>query len=352
MIKVLITDDSPVVRGYLKYILGSDDSIEVIGLANNGLEAVDMVAEMKPDVVTMDIHMPRMDGFEATRKIMETNPVPIVICSASWNPEEVDKTFRTMEAGAVAALEKPRGMGHPDSDDSVRLLLRTVKAMADVKVVRRWARKKETGKEKPQPAVTKEKRKAKQTGESEVEVVAIGASTGGPMALQTILSGLANSFSVPILIVQHIAPGFLAGLGTWLTNSTKYQVVVPEDGETLQAGKAYLAPDGYQLGVKKGNKVSLRQDPPENNLRPAVSYLFRSVAEVYGKRGAGVILTGMGKDGAAELKLIADKGGLTIAQDKETAVVHGMPGEAIRLGAALYVESLGNISSRLKKLVN
>ncbi len=359
MIKVLITDDSPVVRGYLKYILSSDKDIQVIGEARNGKEAVERVQEEKPDVVTMDIHMPQMDGFEATRRIMETNPVPIVICSASWNPEEVDKTFRTMEAGAVAALEKPRGMGHPDSDSSVKTLLRTVKAMADVKVVRRWSKKKRE--QHPPRPVSPSPQPARQVSRTVVpavlpskgiQVVAIGASTGGPMALQTILSGLPADFKVPVLIVQHIAPGFLAGLGSWLTTSTGYQVVVPEDGEAMIPGTAYLAPDDFQLGVRGEHKILLRQDPPENNLRPAVSYLFRSVAEKYGKNSLGVLLTGMGKDGAAELKQIADAGGITIAQDKATSIVHGMPGEAIRLGAATHVESIQNISEKLKTLVN
>ena len=346
MIKVLITEDSPVVRGFLEYVLNRDPDIEVIGMAKNGEEAVQMVLKNKPDVITMDIHMPRMDGFEATRKIMETDPVPIVICSASWNPEEVDKTFRTMEAGAVAALEKPRGMGHPNSEASVRELLNTIKAMSGIKVVRRWAKYRQVGKSTAVPS--KESRKP---SASELKLVAIGASTGGPLVLQSILSGFSKSFPVPVMIVQHIAMGFLSGLVDWLNKTTHFPVHIVKDGERLAPGKAYLAPDDYHLGVVKKNKVVLSKSKPENNLRPAVSYLFRSVAEVYGDQALGVLLTGMGKDGAKELKMIKDKGGMTIVQDHETSVVHGMPGEAMKLGAHRMVLPSDKIAKKICELV-
>jgi len=346
MIKVLITEDSPVVRGFLEYVLNRDPDIEVIGTARNGEEAVQMASKNKPDVITMDIHMPRMDGFEATRKIMETNPVPIVICSASWNPEEVDKTFRTMEAGAVAALEKPRGLGHPDSETSVRELLNTVKAMSGIKVVRRWAKYRKL--EKTETTPTKENSK---TTDSDIKLVAIGASTGGPLVLQSILAGISKDFPVPVMIVQHIAMGFLTGLVDWLNKTSHFPVHIVKDGERLEPGKAYLAPDDYHLGVRKRDRVVLSKSEPESNLRPAVSYLFRTVASVYGNQVLAVLLTGMGKDGAKELKDIKDKGGLTIAQDRETSVVHGMPGEAIKLGAASMVLPSGKIAEQINKLV-
>lgn len=348
MIKVLITEDSPVVRGYLEYILNSDPDIQVVGMAKDGEEAVRMVAENKPDVITMDIHMPKMDGFEATRKIMETNPVPIVICSASWNPEEVDKTFRTMEAGAVAALEKPGGIGHPQSEASIRELLQTVKMMSEVRVVRRWARLRKEKKDSgiPTPKISKSP-----MVDLDIKLVAIGASTGGPLVLQTILSNLPKHFLVPIVIVQHIAMGFLQGLGDWLSKTTSFPVHIATDGERLQPGAAYLAPNGFQMGVCRRSKVMLSEGNPENNLCPSISYLFRSVAKAFGKNGIGVLLTGMGRDGAEELKLLKEKGAMTIAQDEESSVVHGMPGEAIRLGAPTYVLPPKKIAEKLEFLV-
>jgi len=347
MIRVLITEDSPVIRGYLEYILNSDPEIEIVGTAKDGTEAVEMVALKKPDVVTMDIHMPKMDGFEATRKIMETNPVPIVIVSASWNPDEVDKTFRTMEAGAVAALEKPRGIGHPESETSVKELIQTVKLMSEVKVVRRWATLR---KMKLAPEPIKEEKPEPKISDLDIKLVAIGASTGGPLVLQNILSRLPENFPVPVGIVQHIAPGFLPGLGDWLNKTTNFPVQIAAKGTHLLPGNAYLAPDGFQMGVDKTCRVVLGSKKPEHNLCPSVSYFFRSVANNLGGGSIVVLLTGMGKDGAEELKLLKEKGGLTIAQDKESSVVHGMPGEAIKLGAAKYILPPDKIAEKLKSL--
>ncbi|MBN1781636.1 chemotaxis-specific protein-glutamate methyltransferase CheB [bacterium] len=346
MIKVLITEDSPVVRGYLQYVLNSDPDIEVIGIAENGEEAVRMVELNKPDVVTMDIHMPKMDGFEATRQIMETNPVPIVICSASWNPEEVDKTFRTMEAGAVAALEKPRGMGHPDSEASVRELLQTIKLMAGVKVVRRWSKSRTK-----KPAAAPVKVAEEVPKDLEYKLVVMGSSTGGPMVLQNILAGLPNDFPLPIMIVQHIAPGFLNGLGEWLSRTTNLQVHIAQKDELVEPSKVYLAPDGFQMGISASGRVQLTEGRGEYTLCPAVSHLFQSALKTYGKQVIGVLLTGMGRDGADELKALRDRGAITIAQDKESSVVHGMPGEAIKLGGATYVLGCSQVPKKLTELV-
>lgn len=348
MIKVLITEDSPVVRGYLKYILDSDPEIEVVGVAKDGEEAVAMVEQSKPDVVTMDIHMPKMDGYQATRKIMETSPVPIVICSASWNPEEVDKTFRTMEAGAVAALEKPRGMGHPDSEASVSELLKTVKLMSGVKVVRRWAKDRKKAASKREKIPTKPEERV--TAAHNIKLIAMGSSTGGPLVLQTIISGLPKNFPIPMVIVQHIAPGFLSGLAEWLDRTTGYPVQIAENDETVKPGRVYLAPDGFQIGIDKSLKVHLNDEEPKQSLCPSVSHFFESVARNLGKQSVGVLLTGMGRDGARELKSLRDLGAITIAQDKETSVVHGMPGEAIKIGGASLVLPSTQIAEKIVEL--
>ncbi|MBN1894813.1 chemotaxis-specific protein-glutamate methyltransferase CheB [bacterium] len=348
MIKVLITEDSPVVRGYLKYIFESDPDIQVVGTAEDGEKAVEMVKLHQPDVVTMDIHMPKMDGFQATRKIMETNPVPIIICSASWNPEEVEKTFKTMEAGAVAALEKPRGMGHPDSQESVQELIKTVKLMSGVRVVRRWSKGRGVRHGGEAPVV----RTVEVPGDRrDIRLVAVGASTGGPLVLQTLLSGLPRNFPVPIAIVQHIAPGFLSGLGEWLTRTTGFPVHIASQGEHLQSGHAYLAPDGFQMSLDKSFKTLLSGNTKEYTLCPSVSYFFKSLIPVFRDKMAGVLLTGMGRDGADELKLMKDAGALTIAQDKETSVVHGMPGEAIKIGGAVFVLPSDKIAGKIVHLV-
>lgn len=329
MIKVLVVEDSLVVREFLVAILGSDPGIQVVGVARDGEEALDAVRRTRPDVVTMDIHMPRLNGLEATRRIMETDPTPIVIVSGSDNAQEVVTTFDAMEAGALAVLRRPSGPGHPEHDATARELVQTVKLMAEVKVVRRWPRRK-SGEPVPRAADM-----AQEPGK--LRIVAIGASTGGPPVLQTILAALPKHFPAPVVIVQHMAAGFSRGFMEWLAQTSALPVQLATHGELLLPGHVYLAPDEVQMKVLRGERVALTTDEPENGLRPSVSYLFRSVAEVYGRDAIAGLLTGMGRDGAQELRLLKDKGAVTFAQDKQSSVVHGMPGEAIRLDAAMLV---------------
>ncbi len=346
MIRVLIVDDSAVVRDLLKHILSSDTEIVVIGEAKDGLEAVELVAKHKPDVVTMDINMPRLNGFEATRQIMEKNPVPIVIVTASWDPNDVGKTWQAMDAGAVAALEKPGYSTDEDYKKNSEHMVDTVKLMSQVKVIRRWAPNKVRN--TPSDLLTKIKPEhlSRQCG-----IVAIGASTGGPPVIKELLAALPSDFSAPIVIVQHIARNFTTGFAEWLDHSTPLKVKVAKHADPLELGAVYVAPDGLQMKVDFSSHVVLTNDPPENGLRPSVSYLFRSVANVFGNRAVGILLTGMGRDGANELKILKDKGAITIAQDKETSVVHGMPGEAIKIGGASHIAPSHKIAGLLLRLV-
>lgn len=345
-IDVLVVEDSPVMREFLVHILTSDPGIRVIETATNGEEAIQAVSHRKPDVITMDVHMPQMNGLDATRRIMETSPTPIVVVSGSSGREELSGTFRALEAGALAVVEKPPSLGHPRHQEMARDLIQTVKLMSEVRVVRRWPRR--------EPAVSPA-HPAKETRlepvPAEVKLVAIGASTGGPVVLQTILSRLPKNLPVPIGIVQHIAPGFTQGLADWLAQSCGFPVHVAVQGEYLLPGHAYIAPDCFQMKVEAGNRIALSTDKPENGHRPSVSCLFRSVATAMGRNAIGVLLTGMGKDGAEELRLMKAKGAVTIAQDRETCVVPGMPGEAVNLGAADYVLSPGRIAEAIGSLV-
>ena len=346
-IKVLVVEDSPVARTLLIHTLTSDPEIKIAGCAADGEEAIVMASRDKPDVVTMDIHMPKLDGFETTRRIMETEPLPIVIVSSSYNPADVKMTFQALEAGAVAAVEKPPGIGDPNYAKLARKLIETVKAMSEVRVVKRWTRARRAARPEPLPIREPE---LKPRGE-DIEIVAIGASTGGPPVLHRILAALPKPFPVPILIVQHISAGFVQGLASWLEQAAAISVRIASDGDQPQPGIAYLAPDGCQMQVDSRGRLRCAAGEQENGARPSVSCLFRSVAEVFGKRAAGVLLTGMGKDGAQELKLIRDRGGVTIAQDKESCVVHGMPGEAVRIGAAEYVLPPERIAATLRSAV-
>lgn len=345
-IRVLVVEDSAVMSEFLSNILNSDPALRVIGRARDGMEALQAVRSLKPDVVTMDITMPVMDGYEATRRIMETDPVPIVVVSVSVHPKELATTFRALEAGALAAVQKPAGIGHPDHEEMSKALVQTVKLMSEVKVVRRWpvSRKKVPGLSGI-PSIDRYC-----PGAKDIEIIAMGASTGGPAVLQTILSGLPENLAVPVLIVQHISPGFIHGFAESLANSCKLSVSVPSNGEALHPGHIYLAPDSVHMGIGAGRRILLAPDSPENGVRPSISYLFRSVANVFGAKVAGVLLTGMGKDGAEGLKCMREKGAVTIAQDEPSSVVFGMPAEAIRLEAATHIFSPDQIGSFLAEL--
>ncbi len=347
-INVLVAEDSTVTRMFLVHLLDSDPQIRVIGAVNDGQAALDFVKKNKPDVVLMDIHMPRLDGFEATRRIMETQPVPIVICSATAKTKDVVITFQAMEAGAIACIEKPLGREHGDFEAMAAHLLETVKLMSEVKVVRRTARSQPA----PLPAAHPTQAAKWQRAPAEIKLIGIGTSTGGPPVLQTILAGLPKDFPAPVLVVQHIAHGFLAGMAEWLNQTTGLQIHLASYGTTPLPGHVYLAPDDFHMGIGANGHILLTKEEPENHLRPAVSFLFRSLAAAYGPNALGVLLTGMGKDGAAELKLMRDKGAITIAQDRESSVVHGMPGEAIALGGATHVVPADKIADALVALVN
>lgn len=349
MIRVLVVEDSPTVREFLLQILCSDPAIEVVATAETGEEALEAVERFRPDIVTMDIHMPRMNGFDATRRIMETHPTPIIIVSGTADATDTAKAFRAIESGALAVLSKPAGVGHPGHQQSSAELVRIVKLMSEVKVVRRWPRYR-PAEIVPEATLCKEIRL--QTSRSQPRIVAIGASTGGPPVLQTILAALPRNFPIPVLIVQHIAAGFTQGLVEWLAQSSSLSVQIPTHGQSVLPGHVYVAPDGLHMAVGADGHVQLGLDEPENGLRPSVACLFRSVANAYGPSAVGVLLTGMGKDGAWELKLMKEQGAVTIAQDRETSVVHGMPGEAIRLGGATYVLPPEKIRAALASLAS
>ena len=346
MIRLLVVEDSQVVQELLNYIFSSDPEIKIVGTAKDGFEALEKAVLLKPDIITMDFNMPNMNGVEATKKIMSSNPIPIVIISGSFETKQVELTFNAIDAGALAVLPKPSSPNHPDFDNMAKELISAVKAMAEVKLVRRWA--------KPDNASNVNGLKIIESYQNipKIKVIAMGASTGGPIVLQKILSGLPKNMPVPVLIVQHMSEGFIQGFIEWLNHTSSIHVQLGRQGEIPLPGHAYVAPDGLHMGIDKNGRINLVNDNPINGLRPTVSYLFRSVANVLGKNVIGVLLTGMGADGAEELKLMKEKGAVTIVQDKESSVVFGMPGEAVKIGAETYILSPENIISLLTQLTN
>jgi two-component system chemotaxis response regulator CheB len=349
IVRVLVVEDSRAVRELLIHVLSSDPEITVVGVSGSGEEAIEAVKQLKPDVVTMDIHLPKMNGFDATRRIMETCPTPVVIVSGSANMREATTAIRATQAGALAVVPKPAGQGLRGHEDRAAKLVEAVKLMSEVKVLTRWTRP-------PRGSAVREESPVVQIelahSAAEFQVVAIGASTGGPPVLQTILSRLPKDFPLPVLVVQHMADGFIQWFVDWLAQECAVRVQVAADGDLILPGHVYFAPDGAHMNVGMGGRLRLTKDDPENGLRPSVSHLFRSVANAYSKNAIGVLLTGMGKDGARELKLMRDEGAVTLVQDKASSVVHGMPGEALSLHAASYVLSPDQIAEAVISLVN
>jgi two-component system chemotaxis response regulator CheB len=338
MIRVLVAEDSAVTRELLMLLLSEDPALSVVATARNGREATRLAARLRPDVVLMDVHMPELDGYEATRWIMENVPTPIVMMSASTAADETTMALEALRVGAVTLLAKPPGPGHPDHVPLARELIETVKLMAEVKVIRRRS------------AVARERRPPPVPHGRRARLVAIGASTGGPQVLAQILADLPRDLACPILVVQHIAPGFVAGLARWLGEETALAVKLAEQHEGALPGIVYLAPDGHQMAVDRHGRIRL-SGGSENGFCPSISYLFRTAAESFGAAAVGVLLSGMGADGAEGLRRMRDAGAITVAQDKDTSVIFGMPGEAVRLGAATHVLPPARVASLIRSLV-
>lgn len=332
-------------RELLVSLLSSDLAIRVVATADNRDTAIKAVSRHRPNVIAMGIHVPGMDVLDAARRIMETTPTPIVIVSDDHDPKEVAVARVAMEAGAVAFLRRPIGIGHLDHDPTARELLQIVKLMSEVKVIRRWPQTQhEASAQLPiRMGLAGETTKAR--------VVAIGASTGGPAVLKTIIASLPKDFSTPVLIVQHMATGFVGGFIDWLKESSSLPIHLATHNAPILPGHVYIAPDSFHMKVESGDRVALITDEPEHGLRPSVSYLFRSVAEVYGRYAIAGLLTGMGRDGAEELLLLKEKGAVTFAQDKDSSVVYGMAGEAVRLDATTLVLTPERIAPVLTHLV-
>ncbi len=352
MIRVLVVDDSPTARALLVEILRSDPDIQVIGEAKDGQEGVELTGRLRPDLVTMDVRMPRLDGFAATKEIMIASPTPIVIVTASFDAREVDLAMQSLRAGALAILRKPPGPESPAFEEAARKLVGTVKSMAQVKVVRHWrpaagARSAERGALPPAPSAPRAPRPGLRA-----PLVAIATSTGGPAALHRLLSRLSGDFPAPVLVVQHNAPGFMSGLVAWLGSGCDLSVKVAEQGEPLLPQTVYLAPDDRHLGVASPAAVLLSAAPPVGGFRPSGTYLFESAARAAGSSLVALILTGMGDDGVAGLRAVRQAGGQVIAQDEGSAVVWGMPGAAVAAGLTDSVLPLDAIPLRLTEMVS
>jgi two-component system chemotaxis response regulator CheB len=343
-VRVLIVDDSVVVRHVLKRMLESDPEIRVIGMAADGGEAVEMTAQLRPDLVTMDLVMPGMDGLEATARIMAYHPTPVLFFSSFFDRDGVHSRFDALAAGALDVVEKPTLVPDARWDAQATALVRKVKALAQVPVIAHIrgahvrARQRTNG------------GRSSGAAERAAEVVGIGVSSGGPRVLDEILSAIPPAFGLSVLVVQHMAEGFMPGLIDWLQQRCPLPVKIAEENDEILPGRVLFAPDSAHLVALPTRRVHLSAADPVNGHRPSVDVTFGSLSKVFGPRAAGVVLTGMGSDGAAGLLAMRHAGSLTMVQNEESCVVFGMPRAAIELGAAQRVLSPAAIVENLKTL--
>ena len=336
--RILVADDSAVTRTFLRRLFSEDPSLEVVGEATNGREAVEMAQSLQPDVITMDVAMPVMDGVEATRQIMQTSPRPIVVVTGSMDPRDVKQVFRVMDAGALAIVEKPPPPTDPGFRSSLEELVTTVKLMSEVKVVRRRERQSRS------PATPIRPTRKKPPG-----IVAIAASTGGPAALDVILRGLPADFPVPIVVVQHIARGFEQGLVDWLQSTSPLHVRLGSSRVPLRAGEVVVSAGGHHLLVTRSAAILGDEELVDGHC-PSATALFTSVARTWKDEALAVILTGMGRDGVRGLAVLKEAGGTVVAQDAASSVVHGMPRAAQESGVVDHVLPLADIVPAIRRI--
>ena len=341
-VRALVVDDSPTSRRLLVEILRADAGIEVVGEAGDGLQALLMVKRLCPDIVTMDVQMPILDGFAATKRIMVEAPTPILIITGV-DPRSLAVSLEAVRVGALAVQAKPGDPLGPNFEDQARDLVRQVKAMSRVKVVRHYETERRVSLSPVAPRNAAD--------DVAAQVIAIAASTGGPAAIHQILSELPAWFPLPILVVQHISRGFSPGFADWLDKASPLRVKLAAEGEALSGGTAYIAVDERHLGVTAAGRVHLSAAAPVGGFRPSGTVLFESVAAGFGKSAVAVILTGMGRDGVDGLRAVRNAGGRTFAESERSAVVIGMPGAAVTAGLADIVLPIDQIANAMVGLV-
>ncbi len=345
-IKVLIVEDSPIAQVILKRTLNAAPDIEVVGSARTGLEGLSLLAKVKPDVICTDLHMPQMDGLAFTTEVMATQPCPILVISASVQADDTHNVFRLLDAGAVDIFPKPPTGNAADYAAIEAELLQRVRVLAGVRVFTRRRPRQAVSLKSPPPAppVPPPPPVSGQplplsplSGLSRYKILAIGASTGGPQALKALLAPLPASLPLPVLCVQHISEGFLQGLLDWLVPHCQLPIRIAQSGERPLPGTIYFPREGMHLELDRQGCFGYSAAAKLGGHRPSITVTFQAVARVYRSAALGVLLTGMGRDGAEGMLAIAQAGGHTIAQSEASCVVFGMPREAIALGAAQQV---------------
>jgi two-component system, chemotaxis family, protein-glutamate methylesterase/glutaminase len=359
-VKVLIVEDSPIALEILQRILSSSPDLKIVGTARNGKQALDLIPSTNPDVICVDFYMERMDGLELTRQVMAKYPRPILIVSNAVGSSNTDNIFRLLQAGAVDVFPKP-STGLPSEYEKVKAaLINKIKVLSGVQVFTRPIKVDEIPKLASNPLISSPLFSSKASPnvdpiaalKTKYKVLAIGASTGGPTAFEKILFRLPANFPMPVICAQHISEGFLEGMVNWLDTHCALKVKVAQVGDIPQLGTIYFAPEMRHLELDRNGSFIYADVSQARAYCPSITMLFKSIARFYGKNCIGVLLTGMGNDGAEGMKAIFDNEGLTIAQDESTSIIFGMPKEAIALGAAKYVLPIQDIAPFLISQAN
>jgi two-component system chemotaxis response regulator CheB len=350
MLRILVADDSALAREALMEVINDDTEMMVAGAATSGRETVRKAADLRPDLVTMDLLMPDMDGVEATRQIMAQRPVPIVLVSSTVGAILGTTHFDALSAGAVDVMEKP-DFTQLRTDVSFRQrFLDALKGMSQVVTVTRRERRGLSSSAPPHPKEEAELSLVRKPERSPhgARLIVVGASTGGPPAIARTLSLLNGRSAPPVVLVQHMASGFIGGFAEWLDRQIAPAVRVASNGERLAAGNVYVAPDDHHVEVTAFGRLLVCKAAPLRYHRPSVDVLFDSAATCYGKQAIGVLLTGMGDDGARGLERMRSCGAFTIGQDEPSSAVFGMPGAAAQRGAVMWSADCASIAAALE----
>jgi two-component system chemotaxis response regulator CheB len=348
-VRVLIVDDSALMRRVIWGLLEEDPEIEVVGSAVDGLDAIEKIPALKPDVLTLDVEMPRLDGLQTLGYLMSENPVPCVMLSA-YTPRGAETTLKALDFGATDFVQKPSGAISLNLERVREELLGKIKVAKSIDLKRLPFKGAPSAAAAARSTVPSKPASAVDRG----SVVAIGTSTGGPRALHTVIPALPKGLPAPVLVVQHMSAGFTKSLAERLDRESNLRVKEAVADEKLEAGVVYLAPGDFHMQVQRkadGVYVTLDQRPPVLGVRPCVDNLFLSVAEAYGPKALGVVLTGMGRDGAKGLKAMKGRQAVTLAQDEASSVVYGMPRAAFAAGCVDKVLTLDGIAPAIVELL-
>ncbi len=330
-LKILVVDDSATARAALRFALEQDGECEVIGELASGADVPAAIRRLRPDLVTMDVFLDGENGLDVASRVMQQEPCPILVVTAA-DPENPDLVYRTLQAGALDVVAKLPSPQHEQYAARRRRLMRLVRTLADVPLVRRRAGMMSSIPVRNSPST-------EQLNALSIGVLAIGASTGGPPVIVDFLKALPPPFPIPIVIVQHLMNGFSGSFAAWISDCTPYRAQMVSSAESLVPGVVYLACDDRHLKVIAGRRVTVSDAPPRSHQRPSVDILFESVAERYGAGAIGMLLTGMGSDGAEGMAALHRAGALTLAQKPSSCAVDGMPSSAIKLGVVAYQDS-------------